>query len=211
MLTVMLIDRLFTQERFSSLLRELSRNHLPLPLSVHMKLEDAPSGVVALGLRRVIDLSFMPNVTSRAMLTYILDHQSALGDFHQCPIATAACAGVFGRWTREYPAGNTVQNHPTAQTLAHARQTALEALGTMRHEADGLFAHPADRTVQDRQITSALVLLLLGNDQEAWGLLRAWEVQSALHDMTLDPDAQLLLNLVEAGTGATQDQPRQAA
>lgn len=198
MLTIALIDRLFTNERYFNLLRELSRNYLPLPEPVQLKLSDAPAGIVGLGLRRVIDLAFIPVVTGRAMLGFILDHQTEQGDFDHCPIATAACIGALSRWTREYGGLSSHEGAISNAQIDTARARAIDRLNLMRDPSDGLFIHPADRTLQDRQLTSAVVLLLLGTDSLAVETLRLWETRNTLHEMSLDLDAARFLEMADA-------------
>ncbi len=198
MLTITLIDRLFTQERFGNLLTQLSRNHLPLPGTVKLRLEEAPAGVIALGLRRVIDLSFVPTVTAKAMLSFITDRQNAEGDFHQCPLATAAAIGVLSRWCREYGRKTVANAGPTLGDLAAAKRRAIQALGQMRSHEDCLFAHPEDHSQRDRQLTTAMVLLFLGNDDDAWTDLALGRIQAELEEMPISHEAHQVLSLAQA-------------
>jgi hypothetical protein len=200
MLTISLIDRLFTQERFGNLLTQLSRNHLPLPAAIKLRLEEAPAGVIALGLRRVIDLSFIPTVTGRAMLSYITDRQNPQGDFHHCPLATAAAIGVLSRWCREYGRKMPANTGPTLADLTAAKRRAIHALGHMRSHEDCLFAHPEDHNQKDRQLTTAMVLLFLGNDDDAWTDLALSRIQAELEEMPISHEAHQALSLTHAPT-----------
>jgi hypothetical protein len=205
MLTISLIDRLFTQERFSNLLTQLSRNHLPLPNQVKARLQDAPSGVIALGLRRVIDLSFTPTVTGKAMLSFITDRQEHDGSFHHCPLATAAVIGVLARWSREYVRKTLPGTTPHLADLHAIKQKAIHALGAMRSHEDCLFAHPLDHTRQERELTTAMVLLFLAGDEDSQSDLALLQLRTTLENHPISHEAHQFLAM------ATASSPRHAA
>ncbi len=201
MLTISLIDRLFTQERFGNLLTQISRNHLPLPAQVKLRLEEAPAGVIALGLHRVLDQSFssMPGVTGKAMLGFITDRQSPEGGFHHCPLATAAVIGVLAHWCRDYARKASLMDARFAD-LRTIKRKAIHALGAMRSQEDCLFAHPEDRTRQDRQLTTAMVLLFLGGDEDAQTDLALSQLRATLEEMPISHEAHQMLSLATAST-----------
>ena len=156
MISVHMIARMFETRQFDRLLGALAGNGLALPLPVRAVLLQSPVGVIALALRRLAELTYGPTEAARAMLGELLEAQAADGAFERCPVATAAAAAAL-RQLADQPAG-----YDPEVGLAHER--AIAALAGMQRD-DGLFATGDDRTVDDRETTSAFVLYLLAGDE----------------------------------------------
>jgi len=161
MLSGYVIGRDFEQRRIDRLLLGLCRNGLPATLTLQVRLSESPEAVIALALRRLVELSYTPSPLAGEMARALLQSQQPDGSFDTDPLSTAAviCAlgallgAVGGR------AGTTQQ-----QELEHGRSQALFALAAMQCD-DGLFDFELDRTEQDRALVAAFILYLLGGDQ----------------------------------------------
>lgn len=194
MLSINLIQRHFEAHEHERLLRGLTDNGLPLPLPLRARLGQGPVAALALGLRRLAELTYGPTPLSRDMTAALLSHQRADGTFAPSqaaagdadPLATAAAVAAMGQ---------ILQDHPAAAEapLVQAHERALAALACLQDE-DGLFRCPDDRTREDRALTGAFVLYLLARDAGfraavRWADLVRWYEE---HADTLDgPTAEL--------------------
>ena len=168
MLSIHMIERLFDGGSFDRLLNAVAANGLELPLPLRVRLSQAPAGAVALGLRRVVELTYGPTALSGRMTRFLLDVQHADGSFGDDPAITAAAAAALGRLLAEQPPA-------PALAVAQARQTALAALAAMQAD-DGLFDVGIERSLEDRALTAAFVLLLLGGDETFHQAVRSAEL-----------------------------------
>lgn len=200
MLSVTLIERCFRGRRFEQLLDNLAANGLELPLPLRVRLAESPASPVALGLRRLVDLTYGPTSLSREMAGYLVVLQAPDGSFQGDPLATAAAAAAMGKLLAD-------RNHRAgAAPLEGPRERALAALAAMQ-SPDGLFCAPNDRTDQDRALTAAFVIYLLARDDDFRQAIRSadlfdWFEQ---HQETLDPQAARVWSL--ARTGAPNPTP----
>lgn len=152
MLSVNLIQRLFETRRFEQLLEAVASNGLELPLPLRARLAQTNIAPIALGLRRVADLTYGPTTLSRAMTdTLVASSRSQLGEPTD-PLTAATLAAAFAV---------AADHDPEAQ---QARYDAVAALAAMQGE-DGLFHFADDRSEQDRALVAAFVLFLLAGDE----------------------------------------------
>ena len=159
MLTENVIQRHFETRRYNKLVDAVAANGLELPLPLRVRLSQFPTAAVALGAARLAELTYGPGPTSRAMVRFILRHQSPDGSWDGDPLATAVAIAGLAKVEHEYA---PLANDPEASL---AQERGLAALAGMQQD-DGLFRGRADRTLEDRAATAATILLLLtGNDQ----------------------------------------------
>jgi len=168
MLSVYQIERHFRSRHIDTLLRGVSPLGMELPLPLMVRLSAEPVAVIALALRRVLELTYGPTPLSRELIAYLLEHQNNDGSFGDGttgnvngpgdPLATAAVVAALTALAREH--ANTP--HPEA---ALARERAIAALANSQADS-GLFSSAADRTTEDTTLNSAFILSLLAGDEE---------------------------------------------
>ena len=168
MISAAFIDRTLAIGDHDRLLRELAHNGLTLPLPLRAHLSDSPVGAIALGLRRLAELTYGPTPLIRE-LTETLIHELADGrgiadsTGQACPVLTAAAA--LGRLLRDH-AGRLSDSQPAIETARHAAIAALSAM----QRPDGLFQGAVDLGQDQRLMNSAFVADLLAED-EVFGTL----------------------------------------
>lgn len=164
MLSIQLIDKTLQQGDHDRLLRELARNGLVMPLPLRVRLGGSGIGATAMGLRRLVELTYGPTALGRELaerlIAAVVPGTGVLNDEGQpCPVLTAAAAAGLGRLLRDH--GHLMgEDHPPTQ---QAHREAIDALARMQ-AADGLFAGPVDRTAEDRLLVSAFIAYLLLDD-----------------------------------------------
>lgn len=162
MMSVHQIERHFAAHRLDPLLEGLSANGLDLPLPLRIRLSQHPAGVVALGLRRLIELTYGPTSLSRGMTRQLLDQQEADGSFGNDPLATACVLAALLRVQSEHPQ----HGEPELDSAVERALVALAAMQTPAHDGEELagfdFAH--DRTLDDRALVAAFILFLLADN-----------------------------------------------
>jgi hypothetical protein len=200
MLSVYQIQRYFHARHFDPLLRGVVPIGLELPLPLQIRLSGQPGAVLALSLRRVLELTYGPTALSRELTAALLNLQNADGSFGDAdgrdqpagdPLATAAAVAALTALGREHAS----TPNPEA---AVARERAIVALA--HHQADeGLFHCPADRTDEDRALTSAFILTLLGGDDDFRHAVRYADLLNWFddHAQHLDGSACLLWRLAQ--------------
>jgi hypothetical protein len=156
MLSVNLIQRHYQAGRLDQLLDALSAGGLDLPLPLRIRLSQHPACALALGLRRLIELTYGPTELSRAMIVDLLALQDPDGSFGSDPLATACAVAALARLEAEH-------HHLGNLEVGTAGQRALAALAAMQAD-DGLMAYPADRSWQQRALVNAFILFLLAHD-----------------------------------------------
>ena len=166
---------------------------------------ESPASTVALALRRVIELSYVPNPHHKAVLRQLLDAQAHDGSFHQDPIATALAVAAL----------HASQNASIASAdpeAGLALERGLAALAALQDE-DGFFAHSSDRTIQSRGLTAAFVLATLADVEEFRSAIRYGDVLGAFdfYDDRMDHDTQLLLQQALAPVTRSAPMPARAA
>ncbi len=186
MLTLPTIQRCHRTRDHERLLRALQDNGLMLPLPLRVRLSSLPTAVTALGLRRVVELSYGPTPLSREMLAGLLAWWQGCGPRGRgCspvgpsasapdPLAVAAFAAALSLVLEEHPR----LNHPALQL---AKREALAALADTQAE-DGLFEAEDDRTNLDRHHTAAFIHSLLDREEVYHALVRVSDLAEALAD-----------------------------
>lgn len=200
MLSVYQIERYFHARHFDPLLRGVVPIGLDLPLPLQVRLSGQPAAVIALALRRVLELTYGPTPLSRELTSSLLAQQNNDGTFGEAegtsggtsggdPLATAAAIAALTALGREHAS----TPNPEA---AVARERAIVALAN--HQADdGLFQYAADRTDEDRALTSAFILTLLGGEDDFRHAVRYADLLNWFDDHAerLDGNANLLWRL----------------
>ncbi len=168
------IQKLFDTQDHGRMIACLAENGTAMPLALQARLTQ-PVAAAGLGLRRLVELTYGPTPLSHDMADALMAAQSPDGAFQgtcdRDPLATATAAAGLAAVLRESPgnqgfaagrglSGGLEQGDPRISRLADALDRALASLATMQME-DGLFCHGDDRTLEDRALTSAFVLLLL--------------------------------------------------
>ena len=192
MLTLPTIQRCHRTRDHERLLRALRDNGTILPLPLQVRLSSLPMAVMALGLRRVVELSYGPTPLSREMLAALLDWwRVADAGRGVDPLATAALAAAIAAVLRDQP-------QLDAPSLRLAKREAIASLAAAQAE-DGLFDASDDRTDADRRLTSAFILYLLNNDEDFLSLVRVGELSQGLADGSRRrDDASTLFQLARA-------------
>jgi hypothetical protein len=198
MLSVHRIDRHFRGRQFEPLLAAIEANGLELPLPLRARLLQTPVAAVALGLMRLLELTYGPTSLAREMIDALLHFQRSDGSFEGDPLATAAAVAALARCT---------QDRALAQDgrLAAGYQRGLDALAHMQAD-DALFTSTDDRSWQDRTLAAAFIVLLLGADPGfraavRYAQLMTWFEQ---HRRRLDPAARELWRLARVQTTGPQ-------
>ncbi|MEX0774498.1 MAG: hypothetical protein WD042_02165 [Phycisphaeraceae bacterium] len=214
------IERDFSLGRFDSLLHALVQHQgLDLPPSLVIRLSSSPTGAIALGLRRLTELTYGPTALGRAMTDRLLAEQDTHGSFAHDPLATACAIAAMNRLLRDHMVPPA--NQPAVR---QARERAIAALAQMQAHADALcpafltsedpaseageypsrdetadlhdplFAHPDDRTWQDRAATAAFALYLLADDHDFRAAIRFADLLDwfEAHQDDLDPTTHQL-------------------
>jgi hypothetical protein len=182
MLSINHIDRTLENRDYDRLLRDLGRNGLVMPLPLRAQLAQGPCGATALGLRRLIELTYCPTHLTRSLVDRLISEQAPQGgwldaDGQPCPLLTAAAAAALGRSLRDH--GDMLgQQLPTIQ---HSYANALTALSNLQ-DADALFSSRLDRTRQDRLLTSAFIAYLMVDDPAFAAVCRGHALLSELEE-----------------------------
>lgn len=209
MISVNLIQRHFQAGHLDQLLDGLSLGGLNLPLPLRVRLSQNPACALALGLRRLVELSYGPTDPGREMMARLLGCQDADGSFGSDPLVTACAAAALGRVEAEH-------GRWADEPVAPARERALAALAAMQGD-DGLFSYSDDRTGQQRALVNAFILFLLAYDGPFRSAVRLAEIMDWFeqHQDQLEPGTEsywLMARLDALGTrGAEQLQPALAA
>lgn len=182
MLSIQLIDKTLQQGDHDRLLRELCRNGLVMPLALRVRLGGSATGAAALGLRRLVELTYGPTALSRELtgqlIAAVVPGAGVMDDAGApCPVLTAAAAAGLGRLIRDHGPLLGDDHAPAQQAHRHA----IDALARMQQE-DGLFAGPADRSDADRLLVSAFIAYLLLDDHAFAARCRRHTLLTALEE-----------------------------
>lgn len=169
MLSEPTIRRCFEQNDHERMLKAVAANGTPMPLPLRARLGSDPAAGVALGLRRLVELTYGPTALSREMTHTLLALQrpdggwgdgGAAGDGRSLftqdradPLATACAVAALSRVDSHQPAARDPR-------LTTAIQRGLRVLVELQRE-DGLFDAGDDRDEGARLLTAAFVLFLL--------------------------------------------------
>ena len=176
MLRVDRIERHYHAGETERLLRDVAENGLVLPLPLRIRLAQGPVPAIALGLRRVVEMTYGPTPLTRDMTASLLAQQRGDGAFDADaeidspdPLATATVVAALNRVIAEQPG----ERHLVEQ----ARDRALAALAAMQGE-DGLFHSADDRDQRQRALVSAFIGSLLAGDEHFRATVRFAEWMS---------------------------------
>ncbi len=204
MLSVHQIERHFRARHLDALLRGVAPIGLDLPLPLLVRLSGEPVAVLALALRRVLELTYGPTPLSRELTATLLDRQNNDGSFGEGvsgnpdgpgdPLATAAVIAALTALLQEHAS----TPHPEA---ALARERAIAALANSQAD-HGLFVSPADRTDHDQALATAFILTLLAGDEDFRQSVRFADLMNWFdeHDDELPAHADTLLRIARAQT-----------
>lgn len=153
------------------LLAALTDNGLPLPLPLRCRLADQPDAARALGLRRLLELTYRPDPRCTLLALHLARTllQPEVNDTDDCeptddPLVLAALLAAMHRFVNAMP--DLADEH--AHLMKQACQHGWMRLALLQ-QPDGGFAggtlHDADRTDADRTLTAAFVAYLLGGVQ----------------------------------------------
>jgi hypothetical protein len=157
MLSTHQIERWFRSGQFATMLTAALGYLGPsaaVSAPVRRRLARSSVPAVALGLRRLVAMSYGPTELSGQMLEHLLDRQRADGSFDGDAWATAAAAAAL-----ETVLAEPLFAEPRLR-VAHAR--AVAALADMQQD-DGLLADATDAAQEDRARTAAFVLAMLAS------------------------------------------------
>lgn len=195
MLSVNMLQRFLDAGDYTRIVRAIAGNGVAIPLPLQARLA-YPAAATALGLRRLVELTYGPTGLSRSALSILLHLQRPDGSFagscERDPLATAAAASAFSA---------VLDHHGPAAgpEVEPARDRALDALAAMQDER-GLFLGPDDRTWQDQALTSAFVLSLLAGDERFCAAVRVADALTWFDDneRRLEPATEELIALAKA-------------
>lgn len=162
MLSVHLIERYWRRGQFDQLLAGLSQNGLRLTEQLVVLLARSRAGAVALGLKRVVELSYGPTALSREMADQMASEQAADGSFSGDPLATGMAAAALGAVMGEQTSGDLWAGGASPH-LSVAHERAVEALGAMQ-AADGLFVGGDHCASEERALVAACICWQLAGD-----------------------------------------------
>lgn len=196
MLSIHTIDRTLETADHDRLLRDLGRNGLVMPLPLRSQLAQNRVGAVALGLRRVIELTYNPTHLTRQLVDQLLSDQDTSGcwrdaDDQPSALLTAAAGAALGRCLRDHDGMLGDQTQPIQRGYAQA----LTALSVLQ-QPDGGFAGPTDRTKEDRLLTTAFIAYLMVDDPAFAATCRGHALLSLLED-ALDRADRATAELIE--------------
>lgn len=204
MITAHRLQKWFETGRYETILDGLAANGLLLPLPLRIRLTQIPAGVVALGLRRLLELTYDPaSPTADGMRRWLLTAQSPDGSFAGDPLATAAVAAAMIRLDRHCsPSLPSLRCDRDDSPVVRAYQRALDALAAMQDQ-DGLFHAPEDRTPADRTLAAAFVAYLLADEPVFRQVVRFADLMDTLAENheALDAEAQAILDIAQMQSG----------
>ena len=204
MLSVHLIERYFRSGRSEPLLAGVLSNGLEAPLALRARLGQSRPAALALGLRRLLELTYGPTALSLDMTQALLAGQREDGSFDGDPLVTAAAVAALGRLIdqRSAPGQGPADD---IEALTAARDRALSALAAVQTTTDADddcpgFRAADDRTRQDATQAAAFILGLLANDPAFRAAVRFADLMSWFdeHREGLDADTQRLWRLARA-------------
>ena len=211
MLSVNRIERDLEAGDRERMLKSLADNGLVLPLTVRVRLAASDAGVLALALRRLVELTYGPTAASRRIIARLLSMQAADGSFPggspRDPIATAAAVAAFSRVLADHRL-----DAETDGALHDAVERGLAALTTFQ-DPDALLSDDADRTPADRALTTAFIVYLLGHDAAFRSHLRLFDIQHHFdrHADRLDRRTRQLWDIATVAVPAADAMPQPLA
>lgn len=182
--------------RFHALLRALAANDAPIcPPQILNALGRSPSAGLALGLRRLAQLSRIVSEQSIELAQALLRRQQPDGSFEADPLPTAAALAAW----------HAIDDEPWAwpdelhEQIEHARQRAYRWLAAQQHDSGPFLTSPTDRPApvdfRGRALASAWILMLLADDESFHRHIDANALETWLtsHNNLLDHHGQMTL------------------
>ncbi len=206
MISVPQIDRLFHTQRFDQLLDSLASNGLELCPRLRLRLAQHPTAAIALGLRRLVELTWGPNSLVREMTQALIDAQHHDGSYDRDPLTTATVAAALARVVQQsldLPAPHTphAPRTPTSHhTYTPASHTAACGLAPSPHShphSPNASLAPLTTHTSTQTITDPLIIQARDAYYRAINALAPYQNQ---HDLLADPtddrtlDDQLLVS-----------------
>lgn len=210
MLSVSLLERTLESRDYDRLLKDLAANGLALPLALRVRLTQSEAAPVALGLRRLVELTYYgPTAVTRRLTAKLLDFQDGsgcfVGDHGPDLLATATALAALSRVAADYA-------HDKPQNLDGALEQGYAALASLQ-DCDGLFTAAADRSLADRALTTAFIVGLLGHDDRFRRTARLFDIHRWFEerDGRLDRSVQQLWDLASVSITDALVAPRPLA
>ncbi|MEM8495711.1 MAG: hypothetical protein AAF663_10030, partial [Planctomycetota bacterium] len=195
MLSLHRIRRYFDEAHYARLWAELTQSGLVWPLPLRIRLENSPTAVWALALRRVCELTHGSSAMTEELTDRLLHAQTPQGAWcdaegREDPMLTALAAAALHR--RRLQPGIPPQQ---ADHLSHQHAAALAALAAIQDPCDGLFGDSAGgdgrKSASLRVAEGCYVLFLLAEDPAALNTLRLLPLRDALDEAAPGFDATL--------------------
>ncbi|MBI1336763.1 MAG: hypothetical protein GC164_07365 [Phycisphaera sp.] len=194
MLSTYLIEKKFENRQFDALLGAVASHGWDLPVGLRVKLSRSAVPAVALGLRRVAEMTYGPTPLSRSMVRFLLEADVESGDD---VLAMACLVSAFDKLLSDHP--------QIDEMVAQARDRALVALVAQQSQDPDHpgFADADDRGEDDRDLTTAFILALLADNPTFRGSVRFAEMLDRLddHRATLGQAGDQLRVLAHVGAG----------
>lgn len=154
----------FEARAWRKLLQGLEHNGVDVPTHLADRLIEPPAGVIALGLRRLLELSFGLSRGARDMLRALLDQQQPDGSWAGDPVPTAAAVAGIGACLDGSLRPSLPPDLVVRASLAQRR--GLSALSVMQDD-EGAWSHPGESSDRQTAGSSRWIRELLARDTEA--------------------------------------------
>ncbi|MFP4145026.1 MAG: hypothetical protein ACLFV3_07760 [Phycisphaeraceae bacterium] len=156
MLSSRLIERHVQRDAHRGLLRQLMDNDPSLPRPLEGALARRPAAILALALRRLLEVSYRPSPMAGELIDRLRDYQDLPG-VRDDALTLASLAAAW----------RTVAHHPLVASAGagRAREEALDRLVQLQ-AADGLLSSAEPATDEERALVTACVLMLLADDAD---------------------------------------------
>ena len=213
MLSPATIARYVTSRRTDQLLEAIIANGQYLPIVIKVWLSEVGhTPALALGLKRVVELSRRPTPACDMLTQAMLDAQASDGSFDNDPLATALAASAFFHLRHD--------RHVNDANVIDAHERALAWLARKQYlNGEGMFYDNIAMDLPRQALFAAYILQLLARDPKARQLLALDELLHSLtqqhavqgqsqarchdHDQSLQHDTQSFLRIARAGLPRT--------
>lgn len=154
----------FEARSWRKLLLGLENNGVDVPRHLTDRLAEPSAGVIALGLRRLLELSFGLSRGGLNMLTALLDQQRPDGSWASDPVPTAAAVAAIGACLNPALIPGVPNDMAVRASLAQRR--GLSALAAME-SGEGTWSHPRDGSSYETACSTRWIRSLLARDAQA--------------------------------------------
>jgi len=176
------IERYFRNQHWEKLLRGVGPFICELPLPLHVRLSQQPAAAIALGLRRITELTYGPSDLAAEMTQALIMRQLLDGSMDHDLLATVATVDILSRLIADC---HMSQGESQSAQLVETRQRALIFIMSKQDE-NGLFRCDSDHSDHDHLLTSTFLLALLINNQPFRNQIRFLDLLSALEQREID-------------------------